>query len=68
VLKKKPKDEDHRNSRVSRSKQAKHEVIKFGETNQALPSLIAPRKALKNEIVARPGQREILLTSMLAKT
>lgn len=42
-----------------------HEVIRFGETVQAPPTLVKPRKAKKAETVPRPGSRDLLLTSML---
>lgn len=42
-----------------------HEVIKFGETAQAPPTLITPRRAVKAETVARPGKRDLLLSTML---
>lgn len=64
MAKKQSKDEEK--SRVFAEYQ--HEVIKFGETAQAPPTLITPRKALKNETVARPGQRDLLLSSMLGKS
>jgi hypothetical protein len=64
MAKKKSKDDEK--SRVFAEYQ--HEVIKFGDTAQAPPTLITPRKALKNETVARPGQRQLLLSSMLGKT
>lgn len=64
LAKKKSKDDEK--SRVF--EEYKHEIIKFGETALAPPSLITPKKALKNETVARPGQRELLLSSMLPKS
>jgi len=42
-----------------------HEEIRFGETAQAPPTLVTPRKAKKDETVPRPGKRDLLLTSML---
>lgn len=41
------------------------EVIKFGETVKAPPTLVTPRRAVKHETVARPGTRDLLLTSMM---
>ncbi|VEN37524.1 unnamed protein product [Callosobruchus maculatus] len=39
--------------------------IKFGETVHAPPSLIAPKKASKDENVHKPGKRSLLLKSIL---
>lgn len=44
-----------------------HEEIKFGERVVAPPSLSRPRKAATVDTVQRPGQRSLLLTSMIDK-
>lgn len=41
------------------------EVIKFGETVKAPPTLVTPRRAVKHDTVPRPGTRDLLLTSMM---
>lgn len=65
-LKKKAKKQSQTDEKSRVFAEYQHEVIKFGETAQAPPSLITPRKALKNETVSRPGKRNLLLTSMLS--
>lgn len=64
-LKKKAKKQSQSDEKSKHFAEYQHEVIKFGETVQAPPSLITPRRATKNETVPRPGKRDLLLTSML---
>ena len=64
-LKKKAKKQSQMDEKSRVFSEYQHEVIKFGETVKAPPSLITPRKATKNETVSRPGKRNLLLTTML---
>lgn len=64
-LKKKAKKQSQTEDKSRHFAEYQHEVIKFGETVKAPPSLITPRKAAKNETVPRPGKRDLLLTSIL---
>lgn len=67
-LKKKSKQRDKDDEKSRAFAEYQHEVIKFGETAQAPPTLITPRRAMKDETVPRPGKRDLLLTSMLKST
>lgn len=67
-LKKKSKQRDKDDEKSRAFAEYQHEVIKFGETAQAPPTLITPRRAVKDETVPRPGKRDLLLTSMLKNT
>ena len=64
-LKKKVKKQSKADEKARVFAEYQHEDIKFGEIVLAPPSLVTPRKALKRETVARPGQRDLLLSSML---
>lgn len=64
-LKKKSRKQMQSDEKSRAFAEYQHEVIKFGETAQAPPTLITPRRAVKDETVPRPGKRDLLLTSML---
>lgn len=64
-LKKQAKKQNQKEEKSRVFAEYQHEEIKFGETAQAPPTLITPRKAKKDETVPRPGKRDLLLTSML---
>lgn len=64
-LKKLSKKNSRKEEKALAFEEYQHEEIAFGETVLAPPSLVKPRKAAKAETVSRPGQRELLLSSML---
>lgn len=64
-LKKLSKKKSRKDEKTLEFEEYQHEDIAFGETVLAPPSLVKPRKAVKAETVSRPGQRELLLSSML---
>ncbi|XP_050297903.1 coiled-coil domain-containing protein 137 [Anthonomus grandis grandis] len=68
ALKKKEKKEKKiTNREEDYNLQPKKEIIKFGEVVHAPPNLVAPRRVDKNEGASRPGQKELLLKSLLPK-
>lgn len=64
-LKKKAKKDSSTAEKDRHFAEYQHEVFKFGETVLAPPTLVKPRKARKTETVSRPGQRDLLLSSIL---
>lgn len=64
-LKKLAKKNSRKDEKAHAFEEYQHEEIAFGETVLAPPTLVKPRKAAKTETVSRPGQRELLLSSML---
>ncbi len=66
-LKKQAKKEKKNEEKIKEFQEYQHEVIKFGETVHAPPTLVLPRKAAKVDTVARPGKRDLLLSSFFNK-
>ncbi|CAO1432808.1 unnamed protein product [Diamesa serratosioi] len=64
-LKKKSRRETKDEDKELDYSEHQRDEFKFGEFVQAPPSLVVPRKALKNETVSRPGKRDLLLSTML---
>lgn len=67
-LKKKAKKDSKSEEKLLVFEEYQHEVFKFGETVLAPPTLVTPRRAVKDATVPRPGTRDLLLTSMLKGT
>nr|CAH7728059.1 unnamed protein product [Callosobruchus chinensis] len=63
-LKKKEKKLKKQRGNIDEFQNAK-DIVKFGETVHAPPTLSAPKKASKDENVHRPGKRTLILKSML---
>lgn len=66
-LKKLSKKQKKNEEQVKEFQEYQYEEIKFGETVHAPPTLVIPRKAAKNDTVPRPGQRDLLLSSIFNK-
>lgn len=67
-LKKQAKKQSQSDEKTRAFAEYQTEVIKFGETVKAPPTLVTPRKAVKHDTVPRPGARDLLLTSLMKTT